>query len=95
MFVKIIKVFNLSTREYTDRQGTQQTFVSKGFILSDGRNTFFAEALQELARTVDALGFKEGDYAIAHFVFQAREYTTKDGVVRYSNEITINGFLGV
>ena len=32
-------------RSYTDQQGQQKVFVSVGFVLTDGINTMFAEAV--------------------------------------------------
>lgn len=89
MVVKVIKVFPISRREYTDRQNQQQVFKSKGYVLHDGVSSFFAEAIQETAESVEVLGVLEGDVVAIGIRCVARTYTTKESEVRYSNEITL------
>ena len=40
-------------RSYTDQQGQQKVFVSVGFVLTDGINTMFAEAVGDMARALE------------------------------------------
>lgn len=89
MVTKIIKVFQMSTRQYTDRQGVAQVFKSKGFILHNGDGTIYAEAVQEQADQLQQLDIHEGDCAFVQLASVAREYKTQQGETRYSNEFTI------
>lgn len=89
MVTKIIKVFQLSTRQYTDRQGVAQVFKAKGFILHNGDGTIYAEAVQEQADQLQQLDIHEGDCAFVQLASVAREYKTQQGETRYANEFTI------
>lgn len=93
MVVKIVKVLPLSTRNYTDRQGQEKVFKSKGFILHDGKSSFYAEAVQETAESIEALNPKSGEVVCAHLTCRAREFTTDSAEVRYSNDITISNMM--
>lgn len=93
MVAKIVKVFPMNKRDYTDRQGQQQVFKSKGFVLHDGRSSYYAEAVQETAESIDALPLKDGDVVSVHMTCAAREYKTSADVVRYSNEYTISNMM--
>lgn len=89
MVVKVIKVFPLSKREYTDQQGQNKVFKSKGYVFHDGVSSFYGEAVQESAEAFDVVKIKEGDIVAIGMRMVARQYTTKDAEVRYSNEITL------
>ena len=52
--VMIIKQYSLESRRYTRRDGTQDTFNSVGFELSDGIDRFYAESTGELALTLQS-----------------------------------------
>lgn len=93
MVVKIVKVYPMNKRDYTDRQGQPQVFKSKGFILHDGRSSYYAEAVQDTAESIDALPLKESDVVSVHMTCTAREYKTGAGEVRFSNEITITNMM--
>lgn len=64
-------------------------FKSKGFILHDGKSSFYVEAVQDNAESIESLNLKESDLVNAHISCRAREYTTKDSEVKYTNEITL------
>lgn len=89
MVAKVIKVFPLDSREYTDRQGQSQVFKSKGFILHDGFSSFYAEAIQGDAESIEALNVPDSAIVSVHMICQAREYKTKNDAVKYANEFTI------
>jgi len=85
--VTIIQQFPLQERQYTDRNGQQQIFASRGFVLSDGIDTFFAEATGDMARnmpeyTINSLYNLQAQITL-------REYKGNDGQKRYANEVRI------
>ena len=89
MVTKIIKVFPMTSRQYTDRQGNSATFKTKGFILHNGSGTIYAEAVQENAENLDTLDIHENDCAFVQLASVARTYKDSKGNERYSNEFTI------
>lgn len=95
MILKIDKVFPLVAREYTDRDGRKQVFKSKGFVLRDDRNYYYAEAVQEWAEHWENNPIKEGTTVKTTLKCNARQYKDAQGVVRYSNEISIANIMKV
>ena len=89
MYVKIVKVLPLVQRTYTDRNGQTQVFKSKGFLLSNGINNLYAEAIGNTAERYEQRTFDFSQHHVADLNISVREYTDKDGVVRYSNEIQL------
>ena len=89
MVVRINEVRPIEAHEYTDRQGQQQVFKSKGFILQASEGSIYAEAFGDLAEGLDKLDIKSGDCALAQLSCNARTYITKDSVSRVTNEFTI------
>lgn len=89
MFVQVLKVLDLATREYTDNQGVKQQFYSKGFLLHADFGQFYAEAVQETALSLDKAEIKAGMCGFARVYFSAREYNTQSNTVRFSNDVTI------
>lgn len=89
MVVRINEVRHIEAHEYTDRQGQQQVFKSKGFILQVSEGSIYAEAFGDLAEGLDRLEIKIGDCALVQLSCNARTYTTKEGVERVTNEFTI------
>lgn len=89
MVVRINEVRPIEAHEYTDRQGQQQVFKSKGFILGMSEGTIYAEAFGDLAEGLDKLEIKSGDCALVQLSCNARTYTTRDNVQRVTNELTI------
>lgn len=89
MVVRINEVRPVEAHEYTDRQGQQQVFKSKGFILQVSEGSIYAEAFGDLAEGLDRLEVKNGDCALVQLSCNARTYTTKEGVSRVTNEFTI------
>lgn len=77
-------------REYENRRtGKKDVFRSKAYILSDGLNSWYAEAIGTLAQTLEKNPLDESQFISAELTFLVREYTDKDGVVRNNNEVTI------
>lgn len=89
MLVKFTSIYPLSEREYTDRMGNKQVFKSKGFMMQTSDGTLYAEAVQELAESLNKLDIKVGDCAMIQLSSVAREYTTQSGEKRVSNEFTL------
>lgn len=89
MVVRINEVRPIEAHEYTDRQGLQQVFKSKGFILQVSEGSLYAEAFGDLAEGLDKLEIKSGDCALVQLSCNARTYTTRDNVQRVTNEFTI------
>lgn len=93
MVARIIKVFPLNSREYTDRNGQKAVFKSKGFIINAGEGNIYAEAVQETATSIEELNVQEGEAAFIQLQYVAREYKDGNGVTRYSNEVTLRQLL--
>lgn len=90
MFVQVLRVLDLATREYTDNQGVKQQFYSKGFLLHADFGQFYAEAVQETALSLDKAKIEAGMCGFARVYFSAREYNTQNGTARYSNDVTLS-----
>ncbi len=93
MFVKIVQVFPINSRTYTDRLGNNQVFYSKGMIIDGGEGTMYVEAVQEQAQELEKAGIKQGECAFVQLGYVARPYKAQNGDERYSNEITIKRFI--
>lgn len=77
-------------REYQNKKtGQKDVFRSKGYILSDGLNSWYAEAIGNQAQLLEKNPLDESQWIQADLSFSVREYTDKDGVVRNNNEVTI------
>ena len=76
-------------RSYTDQQGQQKVFVSTGFVLTDGINTMFAEAVGDMARALDQ---QKPDLPIPHLVtfeLSCREWLDQQQQRRFENGVRI------
>lgn len=85
--ITIIEQRPVAARSYTAQDGTPKTFYSKGFILSDGIDEFYAEMTGDMAR--DAQPY---DTALLHRMqgyIKQRSFTDKNGQTRYENQIII------
>lgn len=90
MLVTIKKSFPMVEREYENkRTGQKDVFRSKAYLLSDGLNTWYAEAIGNQAQFLEKNPLDESQWCQADLSFSVREYTDKDGVVRNNNEVTI------
>ena len=65
--VTITKVQPLKERSYINGNGDNEIFVSRGFVMTDGIDTFYAEATGEYARQLPA----EIDTTVCHSEFEA------------------------
>lgn len=86
--IMTIKQVNpVSERNYTDRNGQQQVFVSRGLILADGIDTAYAELVGDAARRTD---LAPGQTVCVSMSIHVREYEDRNHEKRYANEITVN-----
>ena len=88
--VIIKKVFPMQERTYNDHNGQQQIFASRGFILSDGIDTFYAEMVGDTARANAQTVFPTDQLVAAQCTIVQRTWKDSQGVERYSNDIRIN-----
>ena len=85
--VTIMEERPVVARNYTAQDGTQKTFYSKGFILTDGIDEFYAEMTGDMAR--DAQPY---DATLIHKMqgyIKQRSFTDKNGQTRFENQIII------
>ena len=85
--VSIIEQRPVAARSYTAQDGTQKTFYSKGFILSDGIDEFYAEMTGDMARDAQPL-----DTTLVHRMqgyIKQRSFNDKNGQQRFENQIFI------
>lgn len=86
-FVTIIEQRALQSRQYQDNQGQTRTFHSRGFVLSNGIDEFYAEMTGDAA-----LQCQEYDKTLLHS-FQGyarqRRFADKNGVERFENQFYI------
>ena len=79
----------LRERSYTDQQGQQKVFVSTGFVLTDGINTVFAEAVGDMARALDQ---QKPNPQLPHLVdyeLSCREWQDSQQQRRFENTVRI------
>ena len=85
--VTILEQRPVVARNYTAQDGTQKTFYSKGFILSDGIDEFYAEMTGDMARDTAPL-----DTTTLHMMqgyIKQRSFIDKNGQTRFENQIII------
>jgi hypothetical protein len=85
--VKIVEQKAHTARQYTAQDGTQKTFHSMGFILSDGIDEFYAEMIGEQAR--DCQPYDTNTFHVMQGYIKQRMYEDKNGQTRYENQIHI------
>ena len=85
--VTILEQRPVVARNYTAQDGPQKTFYSKGFVLTDGIDEFYAEMTGDMARDVQPY-----DTHLLHTVqgyIKQRSFTDKNGQTRFENQIII------
>ena len=88
MVAKIVKVFPIVEREWTDRNRQSQIFKSKGIVFFDGQS-FYGEAIQEKATEIEGMKIQAGEVVLIDFENRTRSYKDTKGIERITNEITI------
>lgn len=87
--VTIQQQLPLQERSYTDRNGQQQVFASRGFVLSDGIDTFYGEMTGDYARSQANVQFDQQTFHTVQAQITTREYRDKENNTRYQSEIRI------
>lgn len=82
----IQKQFPLQERSYT-RNGQPAIMAVKTFILSDGIDTIYAEALGDFARALP--NYEEGACVCVQLQLSCRDWKAQDGSTRYDNRAQI------
>lgn len=93
MVAKVIIVYPLVEREYTNREGKKAIFKSKGLGIHNGRSSIYAEALQEEADEMERLNLQVGEIVSVHLRCNVRSYTDSQGNSRVTNDITITNLM--
>lgn len=90
MLVTIMNVLPIQARDYDNKTtGKKDTFYSKGYVLSDGLNTFYAEAVGNLAQRLEREPLNASGFVNVEISMNAREFQDKNNVTRYSTDIII------
>ena len=76
-------------RSYTDQQGQQKVFVSVGFVLTDGINTMFAEAVGDMARALEQQRPDQEVMHLADYELSCREWQDSQQQRRFENAVRI------
>ncbi len=76
-FVKVIEVGNLNTRNYTDRNGQNQSITSRQVMMKSGEDTFYAEAVGDKA--VQVTNEMNGAICWVRLGMTARKVQKNDG----------------
>lgn len=85
--IYIQKQLPLTEREWTKEDGVKQSIAVRGFVISDGIDTIFAEAVGDFARSLPV--FDTRATHVVQLQMYCRHYTDSNGVERYSNEARI------
>lgn len=86
--VSIQQQFPLQERSYVDRNGQNQVFASRGFVMTTGIETFYAEVTGDYARSLP----QQFDQNVMHSLqaqLSVRDFRDKDGNTRYQTEVRI------
>lgn len=90
MLVTIQEVLPMVARDFDNKTtGKKDTFYSKGYVLSDGLNTFYAEALGNLAQRLEREPLNASGFINVEISSNARSYETSTNQKRYSTDIII------
>ena len=82
--VLIVEQLPLQERSYNDRNGQPQVFASRGFVLTDGIDTFHAQATGNLAQALQPL-----DPNVLHMVQCHISHRTFDRTDKRTGEVTV------
>lgn len=90
MLVTIQEVLPMVARDFDNKTtGKKDTFYSKGYVLSDGLNTFYAEAVGNLAQRLEREPLNANGFVNVEVSMNARSYETSTNQKRYSTDIII------
>lgn len=85
--VNILQQTPLQEHTYTDRNQQQQVFSTRGFLLTDGVDTFYAEAIGDLARSMPQ--FDPSIFHIVQCQMTVKDYEDRNQQTRYRTEVRI------
>ena len=85
--VRIVEQKAHVARNYTAQDGSQKTFHSMGFILTDGLDEFYAEMTGDMAR--DCQPYNKDIAHVMQGYIKQRSFQDKNGNTRYENQIHI------
>ena len=85
-FVKIVNEQERSFVAQNPRTGQQENVKCIGLVLSDGINSFYGEMFGKQAE--EWQGGTPGTY-LCDYHMNVRQWTDKDGVVRFQNDVRI------
>ena len=88
-YFQIKEQLPLRERSYTDQQGQQKVFVSTGFVLTDGINTLFAEAVGDMARALDQQKPNQQVPHLVDYELSCREWQDSQQQRRFENTVRI------
>ena len=88
-YFQIKEQLPLRERSYTDQQGQQKVFVSTGFVLTDGINTVFAEAVGDMARVLDQQKPNQQVPHLVDYELSCREWQDSQQQRRFENTVRI------
>ena len=88
ILVQIIEQHPLKERQYTDKSGNNRIIATRGFILSNGINTFYAEMNGDKARNISQL--PTDVLYNADVQFRMRSYKTQKDETVWVNDIYLN-----
>jgi len=86
--VTIISQGAHSTRQYTDGNGQPMVFHYMDFVLTDGIDTFFAQATGKLSEALQPLDPNVLHHVQCHIYHRA--YDRQDGTLGHDNQIIID-----
>ena len=86
--IRIISQGALSQRQYTDKGGQPTVFNYMDFILTDGIDTFHAQATGNLAMALQPLALDELHHVQCHI--SHRSFLRQDGTTGHENQIYID-----
>lgn len=90
MLVAIQNALPLQQREFQNRMtGKLDVFYTKAFILSDGLNTFYAEAQGNLARSLEANPLDKETFVNVELAFRVHRYENANKEERFSTDVII------
>lgn len=90
MLVSIQEVLPMVARDFDNKTtGKKDIFYSKGYVLSDGLNTFYAEAVGNLAQRLEREPLNPSAFVNVEVSMNARSYENANHEKRYSTDIII------
>ena len=86
--VIIKEQFPLREYQYTDSEGQQHTVATRGFVLTDGLDSFYAEMKGDRARNIGTLPI-DNFYSVS-MELRSRSFKTTSGETMWTTDIYIN-----